>query len=187
MIYFDTFAFYTVFCSAVLVYGIGLTKVADFKHDFKINFTFFIKMILSIFLTSLLSWEFIYYILVPLKLVELYPIVSLLIFLCVSSLFEIITRLAIGVKASEFIVSYLIILLSLSESTSILDVIVICVSCFLSFLVLFPFIIAFQKKLSENGQKMNLKYYSLFFLFVSLLVLAISAFDVSWLNKGVIQ
>lgn len=187
MIYFDTFAFYTVFCSAVLIYGIGLSKVTDFKHNFKINFTFFLKMILSIFLTSLLSWEVIYYILIPLKLVELYPIVSLLIFLCVSSLFEIITRLAIGIKTSEFIFSYLIVLLSLSESTSILDIIIICLSCFLSFLILFPFIIAFQRKLSENGQKMNLKYYSLLFLFISLLVLAISAFDVSWLNKGVIQ
>lgn len=186
MIYFDTFAFYTVFCSAVLVYGIGVNKVADFRHNTKANFTFFTKMILSIFVTAILTWEFIKFILVPLKLVELYPIISFLIFVCLNVLFEITVRIATRIKTSEFIVSYLIVLLSISESSSLVDVIVICVSCFLSFLILFPFVTAFQKKIAENGQKINLKYYSLFFLFIALLVLAISAFDVSWLNKGVI-
>ena len=83
MIYFDTFAFYTLFCSDVLIYGVGINKIADFQTGAKQNITFFTKIVLSIFITTIISWGVISTVLVPLKLIELYPVVSLLIFVCI--------------------------------------------------------------------------------------------------------
>jgi len=187
MIYFDTFAFYTLFCSAVLIFGVGINKIADFQTDYKQNMAFVIKMVLSILITSLLSWVVIVTILLPLKLIELYPIVSLLIFICVNVFFEFIVRITTGKQCAEFIVSYLIVLLSLSESSSLLNTILICISCFLSFILLWPFITTFKNKLKSNGQRLSETYYSYFFFFLAILILCISVFDVSWLNVGVIQ
>lgn len=187
MIYFDTFAFYTVFCSSVLLYGIGLNKIADFTFDIKQNITFFIKMVLSIFITSIISWVVISSILIPLNLVELYPLFSLLIFICINVFLEIVVRLTTGRQTSEFIVSYLIVLVSLSESTSLINTIIICISCFLAFVLLWPFITTFQLKLRSNGQRINETYYSIFFIFIAILILIISVWDISWLNAGVIK
>lgn len=186
MIYFDTFAFYTLFCSAVLIYGIGINKIADFQSDVKQNLTLIIKMVVSILLTSILSWVVIITILMPLKLTELYPVTSLLIFICINVFLEAIVRITTGRQSSEFIVSYLIVLISLAESTSLINTIIICISCFLSFILLWPFIVTFKNKLASNGQRLNETYYSYFFFFLAILILCISVFDISWLNSGVI-
>lgn len=187
MIYLDTFVFYTLFSSAVLFYGIGINKISDFDSDLRNNISRLIKMILTIMLTSLLSWGVIKIVLIPLKLVELYPLIALLIFICVNVLFEVIVRLVSGKVSSEFIISYLIVLLSISESISLLNSMIICAGCFVSFLLLWPFVTTFRNKLRSNGNSLNASYYSLLFLFLALLIIIISVFDVSWLNAGVIE
>ena len=187
MIYFDTFAFYTLFCSAVLIYGVGINKIADFQNGAKQNITFFTKIVLSIFITTIISWGVISTVLVPLKLIELYPVVSLLIFVCINVFLEVIVRITIGRETSEFVVSYMIVIIALSESSTLINTILICISCFLSFILLWPFVTTFKNKLKSNGQRISETYYSFFFFFLAILILIISVFDVSWLNSGVIQ
>lgn len=187
MIYFDTFAFYTLFCSIVLIYGVGINKIADFHSDSKQNIVLVTKMVISILLTSILSWVVTTTLLMPLKLIELYPVTSLLIFICINVFLEAIVRITTGRNTTEFIVSYLIVIISLSESTSLINTIIICMSCFLSFILLWPFITTFKNKLKSNGQRINETYYSILFFFLAILILIVSVFDISWLNSGVIQ
>ena len=81
----------------------------------------------------------------------------------------------------------LIVIIALSESSTLINTILICISCFLSFILLCPFVTTFKNKLKSNGQRISETYYSFFFFFLAILILIISVFDVSWLNSGVIQ
>ena len=91
------------------------------------------------------------------------------------------------VKCGEFIVSFLIILLSIFESTSILFSILICASSFISILFLIPFCISFKKRITANGKQLDEKYYSLFLIFLAILILLLTVFDINWLKPGVLK
>ena len=85
MIYFQTFLYYSLFSSIVLIYGIGLNKIAEigivkFKEPI-----FYIKCSISIVSSSVISWLITYYLLVPLTITELYPLVCFIVFACIST------------------------------------------------------------------------------------------------------
>ncbi len=187
MLYLSTFFYYTLFASTVLIYGIGINSIADLGISKMNSLTFFLKAVISILSTSILTWLITNYILVPLKLVELFPLLAFLIFVSLSTLLEAINRVITGTSTSEFIVSFLIVLISILESTSLLSTIIICLSCFTSLIILVPFCYTFKNRITNNGHKLDEKYYSLFFVFLALLVLLILVWDISWLSKGVIK
>ena len=187
MIYFDTFLYYTVFASVVLIYGIGINRLTEIGSSKISHITFYLKTLISVFATIVLSTLVIRFILIPIGLIELYPLLALLIYICLNTFLEALVRLTTGTSTTEFVVSFLIILLSLSESTSILDSIVIGASCFAAILLVAPFIYTLKKKLMFNGQKFEEKNYSFFFLFIGLLIIVLSVLDITWLNPGVIK
>ena len=112
MIY--TIIYYAFFSSAVLFYGIGLNRSTLIPSSSEVLGTLF-KMLASILATTVLSWLFIQNILIPLGLAELYPLVSLLIFLGITIFFETLIRITAKTVTAEFHISYLIVLLALNE------------------------------------------------------------------------
>jgi len=187
VLYVSCFLYYTLFASVVLIYGIGLNKVVECGISKFYNFLYYLKAALSILATAVLSWLVVNFILVPLNLVELYPLLCLLIFICINTFLEALVRLTTGITTTEFIVSFLIILLSVSESTSILNTIIICFSSYIALLCTIPFSITFKKRVCSNGNFLDGKYFSLFFIFLAVLILIITTWDIGWLGKGVIQ
>lgn len=187
MIYLQTFLYYTFFSSIVLIYGIGLNSIAEIGISKSNSLMFFIKAIMTILCTSMISWVIISKILVPLKLVELFPIIAFIIFTCVNSLFEGVIRIVTGKSSSEFIVSFLIVILSLSESTNILNVLIICFSAMVSLLILMPLCLTFKSRVIANGKHINEHYYSMFFILLAILIFIMSVSDISWLNPGVMK
>ena len=187
MIYLNTFLYYALFASAVLLYGIGLNKVSEvgtvkFKH-----LLFYIKCIISIISGSVISWLLVHYILVPLKLTELYPFVCFIVYVCISTFLGAIINLTIGQATTEFSISYLIILLSIGESTSLLLTLIISLSCIISLSIIIPFSLTFKRRVCSNGRSLDESYYSLYFIFLAMILLLISAGDINWLNPGVIK
>ena len=112
MIYLNTFLYYTIFSSVFVIYGIGLSRSVEIGVSIFYKPVFYLKAFFTIVSSSVLSWLFTNYILSPLKLVELFPLVSLLIFICISTFIETLVRLTCGFSVSDFIVSFLIVLLS---------------------------------------------------------------------------
>ena len=187
MIYIYTFLYYSVFSSVVLIYGIGLNKIAEigivkFKEPI-----YYVKCSLSIVSSSVISWLITYYLLVPLTITELYPRVCFVVFASISTFLGGITRLTTGHSTSEFAVSYLLILLSIEESSSLLLTLFISMSGLLSMLIIIPFSLTFRRRVCSNGRLLDEKYYSLYFIFLAVLILLLSAGDISWLNPGAIQ
>lgn len=187
MLIIDTFLYYTLFASAVLIYGIGINSVAEIGIYKINNVTYFIKVVISIFSSAVLTWIVTSKILAPIKLVELYPLIAFLIFICINTFLEAIIRITTGISSSEFLVSYLILLISISESTSLLYTMLICASCFISFIIIVPFCFTFKNRIKNDGYSIDEKYYSLFFIFLGLLILIMSCWDILWLTQGVIK
>jgi hypothetical protein len=186
MILIYTFFYYFFFGSAVLLYGIGINKTTEINFFTKKDFFYLIKVILSILISSVLCYLFTDKILVPLESVELYPIVCLLIYLCITILLEAIVRLTTNKSATEFIFSYLVVLLSVTESNSLITAVIISLSCLVSIAVIIPLVYSFRKRNLENETEPE-KYISRLFLFLMILFLIISVWDVMWINPEVIK
>ena len=90
-----TFLYYLLFSSAILIYAIGLNRATIVTHIMQI-FPLIFKSLVATISSSVLSWLFIQYILIPLNLIELYPLVALLIFTVISIFLETIIRIISG-------------------------------------------------------------------------------------------
>ena len=187
MIYFDTFLYYTIFASIVLIYGIGVNRLTEIGTQKLGHITFYLKTLISVFATIVLSTLVVRFILLPIGLIELYPLLALLIYVSLNTFLEALVRLTTGTSTTEFVISFLIILLALSESTSILDSIIIGASCFASIILVVPFIYTLKRNLMTNGSKFEEKHYTFFFLFLGLLIIVLSVLDITWLNPGVVK
>lgn len=186
MIYLHTFLYYACFASSILLYGIGLNTTVESRFNKAKDFIYLIKLILNIFVSSILTWIVAKYILEPIHLIELFPLFAFLIQISISVFVEGLIRLTAGRSTSEFIFSYLIIILSVLESTSLLNTIVISGSCLFAVMILLPLIYAFRMKLVSEADEKD-KYFSRLFLFLAIIILVISSWDIMWMNAGVIK
>ena len=187
MIYLYTFFYYTLFSSVVLLYGVGLSKISEIGIVKFREPIFYIKCAISIISSSVISWLLTYYLLVPLKISELYPLVCFIVYASISTFLGGIIRLTTGRQTAEFTVSYLVILLSIAESSSLLFTLFISLCSLLSMLCIIPFSLTFRRRVCSNGRLLDERYYSLYFLFLAILILLLSVWDIVWLNPEVIK
>jgi Na+-translocating ferredoxin:NAD+ oxidoreductase RnfA subunit len=182
----NTFFYFFLYSSAVLIYGIGLNRAAVLSRSIdKTLFFQLIKCTIVILCSTVLTFIIIRELLIPAELVELYPLVALLVFISVSVFVEIIMRITTGFRTSEFTVSYLIILLTLNESLEILDSIVIAVSCMLSFIMILPVLFSLRKRIEIARPKNDkIKKKSLIMFTMAIIIISLSVWDVSWFNQG---
>src|SRR5574344_788408 len=180
--------YYMFYCSAVLFYGIGLnrTTVLSRSMDRKLVLQI-IKCMIAVLCSAALTWLIIMQILVPAELVELYPVIALLIFISITVFLEIIIRITAGVTTSEFSVSYLIILLALSESTGIADALIIAASSMASFILILPVLYALRQRIEiARPRNDKIKKKSFVMLTMAVIIICLAAWNVSWLNRGVL-
>lgn len=179
--------YYIFFSSAVILYGVGLnsaTIICDKIHELTIPI---IKILINIIGTSALSWLIIKYFLVPLKLEEFYPLLSLLIFFIISVIVESLVRITTGKVTSEFSLTFLIILLALNESLNIVDVMLICSCSLISFLILIPLLYSIKKRIDIVGNsQVHGNKRSLVLISIAIIVTVLAVGNVSWLNQKVL-
>lgn len=187
MIYLTTFSYYAIFASVVLVYGIGFNKIAEIGTVKFKETIFYVKCAITVVSSVVISWLIIHYLLVPLKITELYPLVCFIVFACISSFLGAIINLTTGKSTTEFSISFLIILLSIAESSSLLMSIIISLSSIVGMILIIPFSLTFRRRVCSNGNLLDETYYCLYFIFLAVLILLLTAWDIGWLNQGVIQ
>ena len=153
---FSTFLYYIFFSSSVLMLGIGIDKISETSFFNNKSLIFFLKVLFTIFLSSVLSWVTTQYILLPIKLQELFPITTFFIFACISAFVESVVRITTKKSTTEFVVSFLIVMLAVSESSSIIFSLVIPTSCLFSLFFTIPFVNTFKKSIlsKEKYKKM---------------------------------
>lgn len=182
--FFETLLYYVFFSSSLFLYGVGINRMADIGFIKRIDITFYVKLIFSISITAVLGWLVTNYILLPLEIIELFPITTFLIYICITTFLEALIRITTNKSCSEFVLSFSIVLLSILESTSLLHTLLICGCCLCSILISVPFILAFKNRVFPNKSLINEKYFALFFILLAVLIVCFSVVDVTWLNMG---
>jgi hypothetical protein len=176
--------FYSLFCSAVFVYGVGSLQAAEASLARKKIALPWIKSTCCVLASISLAYSFSQLLLLPAGLAELFPLAALLLFAGTSVFFEIIFQLTTKKSSSEFAVPFLTVLLSLNEGESLLEALAIGACCLASYYLLLPFLFTFTNKLSSSkntdsfGQKTSL------FLCMVILMMALFALNISWINAG---
>lgn len=121
--------------------------------------------------------------LIPLRLVEFYPLIALIIFLIISTILETVVRITTGKITSEFIFSYLLILLALNESLNLTEVIIISIGGFISFALLVPVIYSIKKRVSIIGnQQPHGNKKSMVLISIAIIVMILAVGNVSWFS-----
>lgn len=185
MIFLHMFIYYTFICSAVLFFGVGINRsIQVTQFSLRINFKVILKSFISILATTVLSYLIIQYLLIPIRLAELFPLLSLLLFLCINTFIEALVRITAKTSTAEFSISWLIIILSLYECSNLIESIVICTSSMLSFLIMLPMVYCFQKYIYLKPFEKKEKKHILIILSISVLMLVLSVCDVAWFNIG---
>jgi len=184
MSFLSTFLYYICFASVILMYGIGTNKILDISFSLIKNITYSAKILISILLSILVSWFVTKGILVHIHLAELFPLVAFLIYICINTFLEALLRLTTGKSTAEFIFSYLVIILAISESTSFVNSLIITLCSISSFVLIIPLILAFRKRNNDISRD---KLFCRLFLFLAIIILTISVWDIMWINPEVLQ
>jgi len=183
MIYFRLFLYYTFICSSVLFFGIGINRTIQISSKpLTINMKIVLKSFISIFTSTTLSYLLTQYLLVPIGMEELFPLIALFIFLSINTFVESIVRITAKISTAEFSISWLVCILTINESSSLVEALIISTSCMLSFQILLPLVSCFQNflylKTYENKERKQI----LIFLSIVVVMMAMSVCDIVWFN-----
>ncbi len=181
----SSFNYYIFYCSIVIFYGIGLHSVTLAGTEKNEN-SGIVKTIITISLSTLLSWVLITQLLIPCGLVELYPIICVAIFTVITIFGEILIRITTQKSPSEFTLSILIVLLSVSESNTILQAFLFSLFFICSFYLILPFIYSVNKRIGFTNHRSIIKKNALLLLSLAVLMIAVNVENISWLNAGVL-
>ena len=169
------FLYYFVFASAVLVYGLGLNTVPLLCSSMRRIFLPLVKMAASVAAAAPLTWLVTAYILSPLA--------ALLILTAISVFMETLIRITAGRAAAEFGVSFLLTLLALNESASLADVVIITAVCFASIATALPLLHSLKYRIDmTSGVQCAERLHALILISIAVIVSALAAGNVSWLN-----
>lgn len=176
--------FYSLFSSAVFIYGIGTLQAAEASLARKKIAVTWIKSLCCVLTAISLTYSFIQLLLIPTGLTELYPLAALLFFAGASVFFEIIFQLTTKKSSAEFSVSFLTVLLSLNEGESLVEALAIGACCLASYFILIPFLFTFTNKLSSSKNTDVFRQKTSVFLCIVILMMALFALNISWINAG---
>ncbi len=180
----DIVLYYAFYASAVLFYGIGLERtavlsVAFNKSVFRPALQCGVSTLAATFLTELIAVHF----LSPLGVSELYPLVALLVFTALLSGIGFFMKTPSVMQTGECAASYLIVLLSLSESAGPFDAVIIAASCMLSFVVVLPFLASLRYRIDiARAKNDDLNRHVLVMIILAIFVIACAVWNVSWLS-----
>ena len=176
--------FYSLFSSAVFIYGVGTLQSAESSLARKKIAVPWIKSLCCVLTAISLTYSFLQLLLIPTGLAELYPLAALLLFSASSLFFEIIFQLTTKKSSSEFAVSFLTVLLSLNEGESLVEALAIGACCLASYFILIPFLFTFTNKLSSSKNTDVFRQKTSVFLCIVILMMALFALNISWINAG---
>ncbi len=176
-----TFLFYTIIASSVLFYGIGINRTVFIQKKLPGTFLTCFKALFSSAATTMLSYALSNGILVPLQLEELFPLMTILIFMLFSQLVEIFVGIGLNKVSAEFVIPLLSSMLGLAEGLSFGCAVLISCSSIISFYLLTIIFYSVQDRVSFYTTKKDLNMYYVLLVCIAILIITITGVNVSWL------
>lgn len=182
----NSILYYITFASAVLIYGIGIDKLTMEVQSIKSLFIDSLKIFIIVLFSIIFVKPFFIFVLVPFSLMELFPFCAVLFYLAIAKLFQFLSSKTVKESLPDFSISFLIVLLSVIESSSFLESILIAISCILSFVLLQLILMALKKRFQFFRPAENFNNISLVYINIALFIIILCAWNVSWINPGVL-
>lgn len=183
---FDTFIFYMCLSSIVFVYGIGFTEFLSVPKRPN-HFVFHVLRLLCVTITSvLIVWPITNYILLPAKLQDIFPLFAIFVLCLISTVFIFVFKKILTTRVADFILAFLTILLSISESFSFVSAIMIVLFSILMYCIVIFGLDIFCSRLRHTHSLISFNYGSLLLLSIAFVLLILYSINISWLNFEVL-
>ncbi len=176
--------YYALYTSVVFIYGVGINQSLVLSENYSKIFIKAIKMLLAVCSTVALTYLFTSYLLAPARLTEMLPFVAVVIFIIISVFVEFLIRITAKTDASDYGLSMLFVLLALFESTTLAESIINSCICILTFYVFIPLLTCINNIINVSKHKQRVENIVLMFISLSIIMIALFSWNVSWLNRG---
>jgi len=180
MQYLDTLFIYTISCSTLLVYGIGLEKFF-FETNPSKTFT---QGILSLFLAAILSvtavWFLLIKIMLPYGLISLVPMAVILVCGIIHSFIKTIIPHGSQQPAGEQLFFFGTVLLSIYDATTYIDSLLIVCGSLMSFTIFTFILFSVRERMASGHTHTDWKGAPLILVSMGLLCIVLYTADVSW-------
>ncbi|MBQ0052579.1 MAG: hypothetical protein KBT11_11050 [Treponema sp.] len=177
-----TLFYYLATSSAVLFYGIGINRTVSIKDDMSEAMFSCFKSLTTGASTSALTYLVTTWLLIPIHLAELYPLLAILFFVIFNTLTEIFFGIRMTNTNAEFTITLLSVFLGLNEGLSIGYAVIITCTCIISFFVLVLIFHSIKERISFYTTQDSLKIYSIMLLCLAVTMIAICGSNITWLN-----
>ena len=172
--------YYVLSASVFLLYGVGLCNLISSQEHYGSLMLTCVKSLITSTATVSVSYLIVNSLLAPAQLSELYPLVTVTVFVIFSAVIEVFIGIGLQNSITEFGVPLLCVLLALNEATSIGYAIIISMACIMAFYVLFGIQLAMRNRFAMFAPSLGLRVYSLILISFAIILIALSAFNVSW-------
>lgn len=175
--------YYVLSASAFLLYGIGLHNLLAANSSYGSLVLTGTKSLITVTMTVSVSYVIVGTVLAPAQLSELFPLVAVLVFVLFSAVIEVFVGIGLQTSMTEFGVPLLCVLLALNEASSIGAAVIVAISCVAAFYLLCGIMFALRSRFSLFAPAPGLRVYCLLLVSLAVILIALSAFNVSWLTQ----
>ncbi len=176
-----TILYYIASSSAILFYGIGINRTISINDNFYDSLLSCFKALVTGASVTAVSYLVSMWILIPVHLAEIYPLLTVVIFLIFTTLSEIFIGIGLGSAQTEFTIPLLSIFLGINEGTSIGFAVIITCTCIISFYLLVIVFHVVKERISFYASDSGLKKYAVLLICLAAIVIAICGCNTSWL------
>lgn len=176
--------FYTFISSVVLIYGVGACSLMTYNHNFFHSVIDFCKTLIVVIVSIIITWTINFLFLAPYHAAILFPFFAFLSTFFITIFFDITLNKLITFQKYNFQTAFLIVVVSLSESSGFLQSIIIGVISVASFYILLPFLFGIRKRMQNIQIASDFKN-SLEFITLALIILGLYGICTSWLRMDI--
>lgn len=174
--------YYIFSSSLIFYYGIGINRLLTLKKDYKTYFLSLLKTLCLTLLTTFLTFCLNVFVLKSLSLDVLLPLFMGLIFILLSYLFNLLIKIGPFDLGEDYVLPFMITLLSLTEGFSFATALIISATSTVSFYLLMLFIFALKRRFALYQKESELKSFNVLLFSIAVLLIIFYSSDASWLN-----
>lgn len=183
----NSLIYYLLVSSVVLIYGIGLDRIVLVYRTTRALLFNVLQISILVFTSIFFTKIFTTFVLIPNSLIELCPFIVLIVLLTIYIVLNILFFKDFNELNSFFSISFLFALISVSESQSIIEALIIGASCILSLFFVQLLLISFKKRFQFSRPPKMINKLSLIYINIAVIMAALCVWNISWLNPGIIK
>ena len=179
--------FYTFPASIIFLQGIGLERLSMNARSTRVIIPFILRDGVVILISASISWLLEFYILLPIGIVVVTPLVALiLVYLCDLILHRMLFRQRKTRLIRERLFSGGIVLFTLYEACTYTELIAILASALVSMLVWSFVLCAVKRRVEESNVSTQWKNAPLLLISMGMVALTLYAWDIAWLTPALL-